>query len=93
MSIEPIRHEVRNLLAETNYDIQKAEQALHEGVGQERVRAAGRLVSLRGYKAELEARLEELDRSRGGPVDTVIQWIKEDWMTVAHQIETWFERR
>lgn len=93
MSIEPIRHEVRNLLAETNYDIEKAEQALREGVGQERVRAAGRLVALRNYKSELEARLDELDRSPGGPVNTMIQWIKEDWMTVAHQIESWFERR
>jgi hypothetical protein len=93
MSIEPIRIEVRNLLAETNDDIRQTERELASAVGEDRVRAAGRLVSLQRHRAELEARRAELERCRGGALDTVVQWVKEDWMILTHQIGHWIETR
>jgi hypothetical protein len=89
MSIEPIRTEVRSLLAEAKDDIRQAERALAYGIAEARVRAAGRLVGLKQRKAELEQRMRELDHSRGGAMDTVVQWVREDWMILMQTLEHW----
>jgi hypothetical protein len=93
MSIEPIKTEVRGLLAQVNYDIKHAEEALRGGAPQQRVRAAGRLVFLTRRKEELEVRQRELDQSPDGLGSTLIQWFREDWMLVLQRLEDWAEGR
>jgi hypothetical protein len=91
MSIEPIKTEVRGLLARTNYDIDQAERTLVRGAGEDRVHAASRLVLLRRHKRAFEARMSDLDHSPDGAIPTVVQCLKENWMLVSHSLETWFE--
>ena len=91
MSIEPLKHEVRDLLAQANDKIQQAEQKLAGGTGDQRVHAAGQLVFLKRQKDELETRLRELDHSPDEVSRTVIQWIKEDWMILMQRLESWIE--
>jgi hypothetical protein len=93
MSIEPIKTEVRGLLAETNDQLRQAERSLAQGAGEERVHAAGRLVLLRRHQAELQARMGELARSPDGVGPTVFQWIKEDWMILMRSLGHWIEAR
>jgi hypothetical protein len=93
MSIEPIKFEVRQLLAEVKDRIREAEKIRAGDAGAERVHAAGELVILTRQKAELEARLAELASSREGPVDTFVQWVREDWMILMHRLESWIEAR
>jgi hypothetical protein len=86
MSIETITAEVGGLLAQTRYDIKCAEQMLAGGTAEERIRAAGRLVGLKGREQELEDRMRELRQSSGGVIPTVIQEFKEDWMLVMQSL-------
>jgi hypothetical protein len=91
MSIDPIKLEVRNLLAFIDLEIRDAECALAEGAPQGRVHAAGELVRLRKRKAELTARLDELEHASDGAASTFIQWVKESGMILAQTFETWLE--
>ena len=93
MSIEPIRHEVRNLLAHIKREIRDEEQVLADDRGEASVEAAGRLVWLRTRKGELEARLAQLERSGEGAAPTLFEWIREDLMIVLQGLETWIEAR
>jgi hypothetical protein len=93
MSIEPIKAEVRGLLAQVNYDVQQAERTLTVGSGQQKVTAASHLISLRRQQTEFEDRLRELEQSPDGFFSTVVQWFKEDWMLVIQRLEAWAEGR
>ncbi|MDR3511546.1 MAG: hypothetical protein P4L73_07930 [Caulobacteraceae bacterium] len=93
MSIETLKFEVSRLLAEVKDQIREAEKARAGGAGADRVHAAGDLVILRRQRAELEARVAELDHCREGPVDTFVQWVREDWMILMHRLESWIEAR
>lgn len=93
MSIEPIKTEVRGLLAQVNYDIRQANRTLTAGTAQQQVVAAACLISLKRRKAELEERLRDLNQSRDGILPTVIQCFKEDWMLVIQRLEAWAEGR
>jgi hypothetical protein len=93
MSIEPIKYEVRQLLARANHDIREAERTRASDGGFARVRAAGQLVFLQRQKQALEARLRELERSHDGAAPTLIQWVREDWMILMDRLESWIEAR
>ena len=91
MSIEPIRAEVRGLLALTNEGIREAERTLANDNGVARVRAAGELVYLRLHQAELKNRMLELDHCREGDGPTFIQWVRENWMILMYRLQSWIE--
>jgi hypothetical protein len=93
MSIEPIKNEVRALLAQTNYDIRKAEKELADGENGVRVHAVGELVNLRRHRKEFEDRLVDLNHSSDGVIATVVQWFKESWMLVVQSFERSVEGR
>ncbi len=91
MSMEPLRHEVRDLLIQADDKVHTAVKALTTGSDEQRVRAAGQLVFLRRQRDELEARMRELDRCPDGVAQTIGQWIKEDWMILMQRLETWMK--
>jgi hypothetical protein len=93
MSIEPIKNEVRALLAQTNYDIRRAERELTDGDSTTRIRASGELVNLRRHKTEFEDRMCDLNRSSDGFISTVVQWFKESWMLIIQSLERGVEGR
>lgn len=89
MSVEPIRNEVRYLLASTNAEIAEAEETMARGEDVSRTRAAGALVYLRFHKAELEARMADLNRAHDTMGVSFVQWIKESWMILIQQAQAW----
>jgi len=94
MSIEPIKAEVRGLLAQTNYDIQWSERVRARGAaGEDRVHAASQLVFLRTRKKVLERRMSELGHCRDGALSTFIQWFKEQVMVVVLSFDGWLTGR
>jgi hypothetical protein len=93
MSVEPIKAEVQQLLARADEKVRRAEQLYAEGSDAEKVEAAGQLVSLKRQKAELEARMVDLDRSLGGGGATARQWVKEDWMLLMHRLDAFIGGR
>ena len=90
MSVEPIKTEVQQLLAQADEKVRRAE-ALHlDGTDREKVEAAGQLVTLRRQKAELESRLAEIEGSNGGG-STAHQWLKEDWMLLMNRLDNFID--
>ena len=93
MSVEPIKTEVQQLLAQADEKVRRAE-ALHlAGSDREKVEAAGQLVTLRRQKAELETRLAELEHAPGGGGSTARQWLKEDWMLLMQRLDAFIDGR
>jgi hypothetical protein len=92
MSLEPIRTEVRWLLALTNEEIREAEWTRAHDSGVARVRAAGELVHLRRHQAALRDRMHELDAWRDDAASTVVQWFRENWMILMYRMQSWIER-
>ncbi len=88
MSNESIRDEVQRLLAQADEKVRHAEGLYAQGSDAQKVQAAGQLVFLKKRKAELEARMAELDQ---GP--RVGQWLKEDWMVLMHRLDAFLEQR
>jgi hypothetical protein len=87
MSVEPIKAEVQQLLAQADEKVRRAEQLHADGSDAEKVEAAGQLVSLKRQRAELETRMADLDRSPGGGGATARQWLKEDWMLLMQRLD------
>jgi hypothetical protein len=92
MSIEPIRTEVRGLLALTNEEIRQAERIRANDDGAARVHAAGALVYLRRRQEMLKDRMHELDEWHDGVGGAFVQWVRESWMIVMFQLRLWIER-
>ena len=91
MSVEPIKTEVQQLLAQADEKVRRAE-ALHlDGTDRQKVEAAGQLVTLRRQKAELESRLAEIEGSGGGGGATAHQWLKEDWMLLMNRLDDFID--
>jgi hypothetical protein len=93
MSVETIKAEVQQLLAQADEKVRRAEQLYAEGSDAEKVEAAGQLVSLKRQKAALVARMAELDRSPSGGGSTAHQWFKEDWMLLMHRLDAFIDGR
>jgi hypothetical protein len=93
MSVEPIRSEVERLLAQADERVRRAEQLHHDGTDAQKVEAAGQLTWLRRQRADLGARLNELDRSPGGGGATIGQWFKEDWMLLIQRLDAFIDGR
>jgi hypothetical protein len=89
MSIEPLRHEVRNLLIQADDRLRTAVKTLATGSDEQRVHAAGQLAFLRHRRDDLEARLKELNQCPEDMARTLGEWIKEDWMILMHRLESW----
>jgi hypothetical protein len=81
-----------NFFTQANSKIKEAEALRANGTGQERVRAAGQLVFLKGRKDELEARTRELGAVQDGLGATVVQWIKEDWLILMQRLQVLMEQ-
>jgi hypothetical protein len=89
MSIEPVKTEVRTLLAQVSEKLSRAEHMLEEGSNAARLRAASRLVLLRRRKEAFEMRVAELDTCPEGAVNSVVQRLKEEWFLLMQDIEAW----
>ena len=93
MSVEPIKSEVRQLLAQADEKLRRAQHLHSQGSESEKVTAAGQLVFLNRQKEELEARIAELEHSDNGGGATTSQWFKEDWMLLMQRLDTFIDRR
>ncbi len=87
MSNESIRLEVQRLLAQADEKVRHAEALYAQGSDAQKVQAAGQLVFVKKRKAELEARMAELDQGPG-----VGQWLKEDWMVLMQRLDGFLEQ-
>jgi hypothetical protein len=87
MSVEPLKTEVRGLLAQADEKVRRAEHLYAQGADEQKVEAAGQLVSLKRQKIELEARMAELDRAPGAGGSVARQWLKEDWMLLMNRLD------
>lgn len=93
MSVEPIKTEVRRLLAMADEKLKRARQLHARGSDAQKVQAAGQLIFLERQKQALEARMAELDHAdQKGPATTV-QWLKEDWMLLMQRLDAFMEGR
>jgi hypothetical protein len=92
MSVEPIKSEVRQLLAKADEKLRRAEHAHDLGTDAEKVEAAGQLVFLQRQKEALEARMADLERSKDGGGATA-QWFKEDWMLLMQRLDAFIDGR
>ena len=93
MSVDPIKTEVRGLLAQADEKLRRAEQLQASGSNAQKVAAAGQLVFLQRQKRDLEARLTELERSHDGGGAATAQWFKEDWMLLMQRLDAFMEGR
>jgi hypothetical protein len=91
MSIDSLKHEVRDLLIQADDKVRTAVKTMATGSDEQRVRATGQLVFLRRRRQELEERLNDLERCQDNAAHAVGEWIIEDWMILMHRLETWIE--
>jgi hypothetical protein len=92
MSLNSIKAEARDLLAETNFRFREAHRSLRGGTSEERVRAAGRLVRLRRSKEAFEARVAELDRASDTVLSGLVQRVREEWTLILLHLDGWPEQ-
>ncbi|HVY35180.1 MAG TPA: hypothetical protein VG960_12265 [Caulobacteraceae bacterium] len=93
MSVEPIKSEVRQLLAQADEKLRRAQHLHDQGSDAEKVTAAGQLVILKRQKQELEARIGELEHAKDGGGATTSQWFKEDWMLLMQRLDAFIDGR
>jgi hypothetical protein len=88
MPLQTIKDETRALLEDADRKVALAEAFLADGAGAEKVRAAGDLSLLRRHRAELAARLAELESSKDGAWQTIAQRLREEGMLLRQALET-----
>jgi hypothetical protein len=93
MSVEPIKTEVRGLLAKADEKLSRARQEHAKGSDAEKVEAAGQLIFLERQKQALEARMAELEHAGEGGGATTAQWLKEDWMLLMQRLDAFMDGR
>lgn len=91
MSMPTIRHEVADMLAQTNAKVAEAEAKLQKGTASEKVRAAGELAFLRTQRDSIQARLSEID-AKPDSSETLYQWTKEELFNLGLRLQDWFAR-
>ena len=87
MTIDPIKMELIHVLADIKERIREFEAARSCGTDRQRIEAAGELQYLRHQRQVLEARLEELGRFSGGRLATLVEWLKEEWLSLSRSLE------
>jgi hypothetical protein len=92
MSVETIKTEVQQLLAQADEKLRRAQRRYDQGSDAEKVTAAGQLVFLRRQKEALDGRMADLDRVKDGGGATT-QWFKEDWMLLMQRLDAFMEGR
>jgi hypothetical protein len=93
MSVEPIKTEVRRLLAMADEKLKRARLLHDQGSDAQKVEAAGQLVFLERQKQALEARMTELDQADEKGPATTVQWFKEDWMLLMQRLDAFIDGR
>ncbi|HWA64035.1 MAG TPA: hypothetical protein VG939_21865 [Caulobacteraceae bacterium] len=87
MPIQTIKNDTRDLLKEADKKVALAERRLAEGTPAEKVQAAGDLSVLKRHRAELAARLDELDKAKDGALPTLAERLKEEGMLLRQALE------
>ena len=89
MSIETIRAEAHELLAQARRKVGMAEKRLASGTDAQRVAAAGQLAVLNHRVAEWEGRVRALDHAPEEVASNLIQGLREEGFLLMQNIEDW----
>ena len=88
MALADVRHEIVHTLALTEDAEHEARLALANGADEEKVVAAGELDFLMRQRADIRARLVELD-GRIAEHRTGFSWFRQQWFSLRLSLASW----
>ncbi len=88
MAVADIRHEITHALVLNEEAEREARWAYDHGDDIDKVAAAGEMEFLARQKAEILARLGEIDR-RIAERRTLFSWVRQQWFNVNLAFESW----